>query len=229
MVRKQCASFVAQCLPVDSRRSGPAYGCVRRGEMPSASVQGHVSRKHTSFMPQHFLKSVPYASRARRCEPGLRLKASIGERDTQSTQVYPPPSTASCQDAGQEQGISGGEMGEYLRSLNIKAEFVDVPSDGTAASTADILNVPPEMVVKSLVFLADGMPVLVVACGNTRIDVAKLAAIALEDGGSSCTTEACIKKRVMLAPVADAERITGYKIGSIPPFNLKNPGACLDA
>jgi prolyl-tRNA editing enzyme YbaK/EbsC (Cys-tRNA(Pro) deacylase) len=212
-------------LPLDFGHSGPAYGCARRGGTPSASVQNHVSRKHTNFSPQPYLTGVPYARRDRRCNLSLRLKASLGERDTQSTQVY-PPSTASLKDATQEQS-SGGEMGEYLRSLNIKAEFVNVPSDGTAASTADILNVPPEMVVKSLVFLADGMPVLVVACGNTRIDVAKLAAIALEDGGSSCTTDACIKKRVHLATVADAERITGYKIGSIPPFNLKNPGKCL--
>ncbi len=121
----------------------------------------------------------------------------------------------------------GGEMGALLESLKIKAEFRDVPSDGTALSTAEILKVPPSNVVKSLVFLADGVPVLVVACGNTRIDVAKLGAICLEDGASRCT-ETNIKKRVHLAPVADAERITGYKIGSIPPFNLRNPGdACL--
>jgi len=59
--------------------------------------------------------------------------------------------------------------------------------------------------VKSLVFLADGAPVVVLCSGADRVDEAKLAA-ALGTAG------------VRRATADEAKSATGYAIGGVPPF-----------
>jgi prolyl-tRNA editing enzyme YbaK/EbsC (Cys-tRNA(Pro) deacylase) len=75
----------------------------------------------------------------------------------------------------------------------------------TAQLAADALDTALGSIVKSLLFLADGEPVLVLVAGDRRADPAKLKGLL----GA---------RRVM---IADAERVrkeTGFSIGGVPPI-----------
>lgn len=84
----------------------------------------------------------------------------------------------------------------------------DAPRVGLQA--AESLGVAPERVLKTLMTLVDGRPVCVVLASDQEVAMKKLAAAA---GGKSAT---------MMKP-ADAERITGYRVGGVSPFGQKKP------
>lgn len=74
----------------------------------------------------------------------------------------------------------------------------------TAQLAADALDTALGSIVKSLLFLADGEPVLVLVAGDRRADPVKLKKL-------------LDARRVM---IADAERVrseTGFSIGGVPP------------
>ena len=73
----------------------------------------------------------------------------------------------------------------------------------TAVEAAAAVGAPVEAIVKSLLFLADGEPVLVLASGPNRVDTALLEAVL----GSS----------VAMADAKTVKRVTGYSIGGVPP------------
>ena len=78
-------------------------------------------------------------------------------------------------------------------------------STRTAQEAADALGVPVGAIVKSLVFTADGEPVLILASGDHQVDVAKIAAIL----------------GVAKVARADADTVraaTGYPIGGVAPI-----------
>ena len=80
----------------------------------------------------------------------------------------------------------------------------------TAQLAADALNTPLGSIVKSLVFLADGDPVLVLVAGDRRASVEKLKGLMKA-------------RRVM---IADADRVreeTGFSIGGVPPVGHSPP------
>jgi len=70
---------------------------------------------------------------------------------------------------------------------------------------AEALGESPESVLKTLMSLVDGKPVCVILPSDREVSMKKLAAAF---GGKSAE---------MMAP-ADAERVTGYKVGGISPF-----------
>jgi Cys-tRNA(Pro) deacylase len=75
----------------------------------------------------------------------------------------------------------------------------------TVEAAAAALGVKPEQVIKSLLFLVDGSPYLVIVRGTARVNTAKL----LEVLGAR---EARLGKR------AEVEAITGFPVGGTPPF-----------
>jgi len=80
----------------------------------------------------------------------------------------------------------------------------------TAQQAADALDTALGSIVKSLLFLADGEPVLVLVAGDRRADPARLKRLL----GA---------RRVM---IADAERVrqeTGFSIGGVPPLGHRQP------
>ena len=80
-------------------------------------------------------------------------------------------------------------------------------STKTAQLAADAMGCELGQIAKSLVFLADGQPVLVLVAGDRRGDA---VAIADEMGGS----------RARLADAATVEAVTGYTVGGVSPFDL---------
>jgi Cys-tRNA(Pro)/Cys-tRNA(Cys) deacylase len=70
------------------------------------------------------------------------------------------------------------------------------------------MGVPPQEVLKTLMAEVDGRPVCVVVPSDREVSLKKLAAAF---GGKSAR---------MMKP-ADAERLTGYRIGGISPFGQR--------
>jgi len=75
----------------------------------------------------------------------------------------------------------------------------------TVEAAAAALGVKPEQVIKSLLFLVDGSPYLVIVRGTARVNTAKL----LQVLGAG---EARLGKK------AEVEAITGFPVGGTPPF-----------
>ncbi len=86
------------------------------------------------------------------------------------------------------------------------------PSIGRAA--ADALGVDPAQVFKTLLVLADGKPACAIAPSDGEISLKRVAA-------------ALGAKSAAMMPRADAERLTGYKIGGISPFGQMRPIPCV--
>ena len=78
-------------------------------------------------------------------------------------------------------------------------------STRTAQEAADALGVPVGAIVKSLVFTADGEPLLVLASGDHQVDVAKVAAV-------------LGVQRVARADADTVRAATGYPIGGVAPL-----------
>jgi Cys-tRNA(Pro)/Cys-tRNA(Cys) deacylase len=82
----------------------------------------------------------------------------------------------------------------------------DAPRVGLQA--AEALGRPPEEVFKTLMTLADGAPACVVIPSDAEVSMKKLAA-------------ALGTKSAQMMKPADAERLTGYKVGGVSPFGQR--------
>src|SRR5438270_5016520 len=97
-----------------------------------------------------------------------------------------------------------------LSAAGIAARIEEFPSSTrTAQEAADAVGTSVGQIVKSLVFLAGGVPVLALVSGANRLDPARLGALTgLEIGKAD----------------ADAvRRATGYSIGGVPPTGFPAP------
>ncbi|HEX7002256.1 MAG TPA: YbaK/EbsC family protein [Trueperaceae bacterium] len=77
----------------------------------------------------------------------------------------------------------------------------------TVADAAAAVGADPGRIVKSLVFLAEREPLLVIAAGESRVAYPMLA----EFLGIS-------RKRLRFATADEALAVTGYRVGAMPPF-----------
>jgi Cys-tRNA(Pro)/Cys-tRNA(Cys) deacylase len=81
----------------------------------------------------------------------------------------------------------------------------DPTAERIGLQAAEALGEPPERVLKTLMALVDGKPVCVIVPSDCEVSMKKLAAAF------------CGKSAQMTKP-ADAERMSGYKVGGISPF-----------
>lgn len=95
---------------------------------------------------------------------------------------------------------------EALTALGLEPDVRSFP-DGTrtAADAAAAIGCELSQIVKSLIFAADGVPVLVLMDGASRVDV---EAVRRELGAGVVTR----------ADAALVRETTGYAIGGVPPF-----------
>ena len=104
--------------------------------------------------------------------------------------------------------MDSSDLAQFIATHNIKAEIVHLPVETpTVSAAANAVNVNPEQIIKSLLFMADGSPVLVVTNGLTRIHRKRLA----DELGMS-------RRRIKIATVEQVLAITGYAVGAVPPF-----------
>ena len=95
---------------------------------------------------------------------------------------------------------------EAARALGLDPELRRFPEGTkTAQQAAEAVGCELGQIVKSLVFVADGEPLLALTSGSNRADPAALAAMA----GAG---------EVRRATAEEARTATGYGIGGTPPF-----------
>jgi uncharacterized protein (TIGR02118 family) len=99
----------------------------------------------------------------------------------------------------------------YLDENQIPAEIIypGAPTP-TVVAAAEALQVHPDQIIKSVVFLVDDKPFLVYGCGMRRVDDRKLA-----------KRLNISRKKVQLANADRVLDITGYTVGTVPPIGLK--------
>ena len=106
------------------------------------------------------------------------------------------------------QPLTGLDLQQFIDKNQIEA--VILPMDRhtlTVSDAAQALQVTPEQIIKSLLFLVKGEPVLVINNGLAKVDQRKVAGY-LGVG----------RKQVRFASAGQALEITGYVVGSMPPF-----------
>jgi prolyl-tRNA editing enzyme YbaK/EbsC (Cys-tRNA(Pro) deacylase) len=89
----------------------------------------------------------------------------------------------------------------------------ELPADtSTAEAAAEAVDAPVGSIVKSLIFLADGQPLLVLVSGDHRADVKRLrAALGLS------------KRQLRIARPSEVREQTGFEVGGVPPVGHCEP------
>lgn len=102
----------------------------------------------------------------------------------------------------------------FLAAAEILGHPVDVrrfpEGTKTAVDAARAIGCDVGQIVKSLVFLADGRPVLALTSGANRVDPDRLATLVGASAARRATPE-------------EARAATGYAVGGTPPFGYPEP------
>lgn len=106
---------------------------------------------------------------------------------------------------------SAQRVAETLSALGLEIEVIEFPqSTRTAQDAAEAIGTTVAQIVKTLVFLADGRPVLALVSGANRLDSGKLR----RELGA---------ERVKRADADAVREATGYAIGGVPPLGHAQP------
>ena len=98
-----------------------------------------------------------------------------------------------------------------LRGAGASGEVLELSDAATTAiEAAAALGVPVGAIVKSLVFTADGEPVLVLASGDHQVDTTAVAAVLKVE-------------KVKRADVETVRSATGFPIGGVAPAGFPGP------
>ena len=109
--------------------------------------------------------------------------------------------------------MNSTDITTFISTHGVAAEIIRLPDHTpTVETAAQALGVSVEQIGKSILFLADGSPVLVIANGVSRIDYKRLA----DYFGLS-------RKRIKMANADEVLEIAGYAVGAMPPFGHKTP------
>jgi prolyl-tRNA editing enzyme YbaK/EbsC (Cys-tRNA(Pro) deacylase) len=106
------------------------------------------------------------------------------------------------------------QVKEALVAAGLDANLVrELPADtSTAEAAARAVGAPQGSIVKSLIFLADGAPLLVLVSGDRRADVKRLRSML----GLS-------KRRLRIAQPSEVLEQTGFEVGGVPPVGHEKP------
>jgi Cys-tRNA(Pro) deacylase len=115
------------------------------------------------------------------------------------------PSAQKVADAARALGLDVEiiEFEQTTRSAQDAADAIAKHPSGTGCQVAQI--------VKSLLFVVDGEPVMALVSGTNRLDERKLAAL-----------RGVGRKKVKRADADTAKAVTGFSIGGVPPFGHKS-------
>jgi prolyl-tRNA editing enzyme YbaK/EbsC (Cys-tRNA(Pro) deacylase) len=109
--------------------------------------------------------------------------------------------------------LTEDDLERYVAERRLPATLVRLADETpTVSAAAAAVRVPEAAIVKSLLFLVRGEPLLVVANGLARVDPRRVAA-RLGVGA----------KQVRLADAATVLALTGYPAGAVPPFGHRAP------
>ncbi|ALC11734.1 Cys-tRNA(Pro) deacylase [Sphingopyxis sp. 113P3] len=90
-------------------------------------------------------------------------------------------------------------------AFTIHSYDYDPAAERVGLQAAEALGEAPERVLKTLMLRVDGKPACAILASDREVSMKKLAAAL---GGKSAA----------MMPVAEAERVSGYKVGGVSPF-----------
>jgi prolyl-tRNA editing enzyme YbaK/EbsC (Cys-tRNA(Pro) deacylase) len=109
--------------------------------------------------------------------------------------------------------LNAVDLQKFIDDKRIEAQILRLAVDTpTVADAAAALGVAPEQIIKSVLFLADGEPIMVLACGLARLNRKALADYL-----------GVARRRVKIASAAQVLAHTGYVAGAVPPFGYWKP------
>ena len=104
--------------------------------------------------------------------------------------------------------LTSADLQRFIQAQEIEATILPLNEHTpTVPDAARALAVEPEQIIKSLVFLVKDEPLLVINNGLAKVDRRKVA----DRLGVG-------KKQVKFASAEQALELTGYVVGSMPPF-----------
>lgn len=99
---------------------------------------------------------------------------------------------------------------KYIDSFQLGLKVIEFnTSTKTSELAAQSLGVEVGQIAKTLVFLVDGKPILIVTCGDERVDQKKLKQL-------------CGAKKIRFADPETVLNVTGYPVGGVCPLSLKS-------
>jgi prolyl-tRNA editing enzyme YbaK/EbsC (Cys-tRNA(Pro) deacylase) len=103
---------------------------------------------------------------------------------------------------------------EALLAAGLDADLVrELPADtSTAEAAARAVGAPQGSIVKSLIFVADSSPLLVLVAGDQRADVKRLR-----------TLLGLSKRQLRIARPSEVLHHTGFQVGGVPPVGHQDP------
>ncbi|HZD56265.1 MAG TPA: YbaK/EbsC family protein [Anaerolineales bacterium] len=104
--------------------------------------------------------------------------------------------------------LGPSDLEAYMQAQGIDGEilYLDMPTP-TVEAAAQAVRTHPDHIVKSILFMVRGQPVLTISCGPSHVDRRSLAAH--YNVG---------RKKVKLASTEAVQQETGYEVGAMPPF-----------
>jgi len=103
---------------------------------------------------------------------------------------------------------SAQKVADAARTLGLSVEIVEFEeTTRTAQDAANTIGCQVAQIVKSLLFIVDGQPVIALVSGVNRLDERKLAAL-----------RGVGRKQVERADADTTKAATGFSIGGVPPF-----------
>jgi Cys-tRNA(Pro) deacylase len=107
---------------------------------------------------------------------------------------------------------SAQKVADAARELGLDVDIVEFEqTTRTAQEAADAIGCQVAQIVKSLLFMVDGQPVMALVSGANRLDERKLAAL-----------RGVGRKQVKRPDADTAKEVTGFSIGGVPPFGHKS-------
>ena len=104
--------------------------------------------------------------------------------------------------------MTSADLRKFIAAQHIDATILHLGAHtSTVSDAARELGVDTDQIIKSLIFMIEDRPLLVINNGTARVDRKKLATL-LGVG----------RKRVKFASAEQALAITGFVVGSMPPF-----------
>jgi Cys-tRNA(Pro) deacylase len=107
--------------------------------------------------------------------------------------------------------LKSSNLARWIEENAIQADLIKLPvHTSTVEDAAQAVGTSPSQIVKTLLFLVNGEPVVAIACGTSHINRRTIAAYF-----------GVGRKRVKLADAEDVLEVTGYPVGAVPPFGLR--------
>lgn len=98
---------------------------------------------------------------------------------------------------------------EYLKKYGLENNVLEFPiSSATVEEAAKAIGCNEEEIAKTLSFMLDDKPILIVVAGDSKIDNSKY--------------KKEFNKKAKMIPFSDVEKLIGHSVGGVCPFGIKN-------